>query len=550
MNNQNGKENTIFVVDDNSKNLGVTTAFLKDAGYDVAVASGGIRALERVERVEPAVILLDINMPEMDGFEVCRKLKKNAKTRDVPVLFMTAYDDIKSITKGFKVGAVDYIIKPVKKGELLARVLTHMENYIYKNKMEEDVRIRTKQIEESKEELLHLRNFLYNIINSMPSVLVGVDVDGKVTQWNNTAEQTTGIAADIARGRVLSDVFPPLASEMKKVIESIRKKEIKLEQKKPRLSNDNTLYEDLTIYPLIANGVDGAVIRIDDVTEKVRMEEMLIQSEKMISVGGLAAGMAHEINNPLAGIMQNMQVAMGRFSSSLPKNIQVAEELGISMEAIEKYLEKRKINTIFEGIMDSSVRAAKIVKNMLRFSRKSESVLEPQNISTLLTETVDLARNDHDLKNKFDFRQIDIVKEYEENLPEILCESGEIQQVFFNIIQNAAQAMAEKHKTLSEDTQKTQKLMLRIRKQEKTIQIEIEDNGPGMSDKIRRRIFEPFFTTKIKGSGTGLGLSVSYFIIAENHKGTMTVESKIGKGTKFIIELPLKPDSKIDAQNN
>ncbi len=135
MKNLNSKDKKILIVDDHPENLGIATAFLKKAGYDVAVASSGPIALKRIERIEPLVILLDIKMPDMDGFEVCQKLKENSKTSDIPVIFMTVIDDIKSITKGFKVGGVDYIIKPVKKGELLARVLTQMENYINKHKL-------------------------------------------------------------------------------------------------------------------------------------------------------------------------------------------------------------------------------------------------------------------------------------------------------------------------------------------------------------------------------------------------------------------------------
>ncbi len=542
MKNLENKDLTILVVDDNSENLGVANAFLKDEGYNVAVASNGIVALKRIERVKPDLVLLDINMPEMDGFEVCEILKKNVDTCEIPVLFMTASDDIASITRGFKVGAVDYIIKPVKKAELLARVLTQIENYIYKNKMEEEVGNRTKELEDSKEELLRLRNFLANIINSMPSVLVGVDNEFNVTEWNKTVAQTTGISFDEAKGKPIIDVFPQMASEIDKISESITKREIKLIQKKPRQSKDRTIYEDIIIYPLITNCIDGAVIRIDDVTEKVRMDEMMIQTEKMMSIGGLAAGMAHEVNNPLTGIMSAVKLMKIKFSASSPKNIQFAEDLGISLDSIEKYLEIHNVDKMLKTILDSSERVLKVIKNMLRFSRKSDSVFESQNICSLLNETVDLARND------FDFRYIEIVREYEENIPDFFCEEGEIKQVFLNIFKNGAQAMKEKYDESSEDTGESAKFFLRIHKHEGNIQIEIEDNGPGIPDNILRCIFEPFFTTKEKGVGTGLGLSVSYFIITEIHKGTLSAESTVGKGTKFTIELPLKHDMKLEAK--
>jgi len=174
---------------------------------------------------------------------------------------------------------------------------------------------------------------------------------------------------------------------------------------------------------------------------------------------------------------------------------------------------------------------------MLRFSRKSDSKFELHNISELLENTIILAINDYDLKKKYDFRKIKIVKEYQEDLSAISCEEGEIQQVFLNIMKNGAQAM---HEAGTENPQLT--IRTRFEKDRKMICIEIEDNGPGMDEATRKKVFEPFFTTKPVGVGTGLGLSVSYFIISENHKGSMAVESTLGKGTKFIIGLRLKPD--------
>ncbi len=523
----------VLVVDDNSDNLGVATAFLKDAGYEVAVASSGPIALRRVERIEPHVILLDINMPEMDGFEVCRKLKQNIKTYDIPVLFMTAAADINSITTAFKVGAVDYIIKPVRKGELLARVLTQKENYIYKHQMGEEVKIRTKKLEESKEELIRFRSFLYSIIDSMPSILMGVDLEGNITEWNKTAEKTTGINVGDAKGKALVDVYPHKIIEMENITKSIKNKEIHVEQKIPHKSNGSIRYEDVTIYPLVTSNVEGAVIRIDDVTEKVMIEKMMMQTEKIMLVGGLAAGMAHEINNPLTSLMAATELISIDFSSSSNKYLEMDEEIGISFKKIQKFLDKKNTIKKLNTIMISSERITKIISNMLNFSRESESTFEARNICELLNDTIDLARND------FDFRYIEILTEFEENLPLLYCESGEIQQVFLNILNNGAQAMAEQQKMLTADKKSAPKFIIRIYKKEDTIQIEIEDNGPGISEEHCQRIFEAFFTTKEKGVGTGLGLSISYYIVTEVHKGTIIVESSIGEGAKFVIGLPI-----------
>ncbi len=388
----------------------------------------------------------------------------------------------------------------------------------------------------AEKEILNLRNYLSNIIDSMPSLLVGVDNDGKVTQWNKKAEQITGINTDTAQGKTLPDVFPQMASEMKKITESIKTKKIKQEQKRPHRQNGETHYEDLTVYPLIANGVEGAVIRIDDVTEQVRMEEMMIQSEKMLSVGGLAAGMAHEINNPLAGMMQTADVMNDRLTDmKMPANRRIAEEVGINMEGLKAFMEKRGILRMIATINESGHRVADIVNNMLSFARKSDSSISFYHLADLLDKTLELAATDYDLKKQYDFKTIKIVKEYEVNLPPVPCEGAKVQQVLLNILRNGAQAMQDAE---------TEKPLFIIRtwfeKKRKMVCIEIGDNGHGMEKDISKRIFEPFFTTKSVGVGTGLGLSVSYFIITESHNGELAVESRPGLGAKFIIRLPLE----------
>ena len=391
---------------------------------------------------------------------------------------------------------------------------------------------------QAEEELHHLRNYLSNIINSMPSMLIGVDTKSRVTQWNKTAEQTTGVPADVAQGRTLSDVFPRMASEMEKIAESIRTRETRQERKMPRVSeNGETRYDDVTIYPLITNGVEGAVIRIDDVTDRVRMEEMMVQSEKMLSVGGLAAGMAHEINNPLAGMMQTANVMANRLGErmDMPANLKAAEAAGTTMEAIRKFMEARGIPRMLSTISESGRRAAVIVENMLSFARKSDDRAYSHDLEELLDKTLELAASDYDLKKQYDFKMIGIRKEYEDSLPSVSCEGGKIQQVLLNILRNGAQAMQEA------GTGKPLFIIrTRFEKERKMVAIEIEDNGPGMDEATRKRVFEPFFTTKPVGVGTGLGMSVSYFIITENHGGEMAVESRAGSGAKFILRLPLE----------
>jgi PAS domain S-box-containing protein len=392
---------------------------------------------------------------------------------------------------------------------------------------------------QAEEELHHLRNYLSNIIDSMPSVLIGVDLEGNITQWNKHAEQVTGFISKDAMGQPLEKVYPHLSNEMSSVHDALSTRKEQQNKKQAHLQGNELRYEDVTVYPLIANGIEGAVIRIDDVTDQVHLEEMVVQSEKMLSVGGLAAGMAHEINNPLAGMMQTASVMKSRLQDiEMPANIRAADEIGVPMDDIRAFMEKRSILRMVDAINDSGKQAAEIVDNMLSFARKTDAIVSSKNIEQLVDKILELATTDYDLKQQYDFKTIKIVKEYEDNLPMVPCEGAKIQLVLLNILRNGAQAMQAGK--ASKDFKPCFILRLFIEESNNMLRIEIEDNGPGMDKKTQKRVFEPFFTTKPVGLGTGLGLSVSYFIVTENHGGTMDVKSAPGKGSKFIIRLPLE----------
>ena len=286
----------------------------------------------------------------------------------------------------------------------------------------------------------------------------------------------------------------------------------------------------------MANGVEGAVIRVDNVTELVRMEEIMIQSEKMLSVGGLAAGMAHEINNPLAGMIQSAQVMAQRLDAgaNIPANLRAAKAAGITMEAIEQFMADRGIQRMIEAITSSGKRVSETVNNMLSFARKEDSALSGHHLDKIIDKTIELAATDYDLKKEYDFKKVEIIREYDDTLPAVSCQASKIQQVILNILTNGTQAMQGAGRRNPRFIVRTY-----LDKIRKMACMEIEDNGPGMDEEIRKHIFDPFFTTKPVGMGTGLGLSVSYFIITQSHKGEMTVESSPDTGAKFIIRLPM-----------
>ncbi|HTP06452.1 MAG TPA: PAS domain S-box protein [Nitrospirota bacterium] len=381
-------------------------------------------------------------------------------------------------------------------------------------------------------EINSLKNYLSNIIDSMPSILVGMDNTRTVTQWNRQAEAFTGIPAGEAIGKPIVDLLPDFAPW-------IMTMGTDMDEHRP-LSMEKLLIEkegkrrfyDLMLYPLLIHDVGGAVLRIEDVTERARIQELMVQTEKMMSIGGLAAGMAHEINNPLGIITQAAQNIERRISLELHANRKVSEELGLNLEGIRAYFDKRQISDAIASIRTASSRAAKIVANMLQFSRRADTTMEPASLAQIVDQALELAASDYDLKKKYDFRSIDIIKDYQD-MPQVPIVSMEIEQVILNLLKNAAQAM------IANPPDRRPSITLRLRCEGRYAVLEVEDNGPGITEDIRRKVFEPFFTTKEPGVGTGLGLSVSYMIVTQNHKGLMEVQSTPGRGTLFKVRLPI-----------
>jgi PAS domain S-box-containing protein len=289
-------------------------------------------------------------------------------------------------------------------------------------------------------------------------------------------------------------------------------------------------YLDLT--SLIFDDGPMSVSFARDLTERQQARDLMVQAEKMAMIGGLAAGMAHEINNPVGIIIQNLQNIERRLSVDLPDNLAAAESLGLSLPALRAYLEKRSIFNLLGKMYRAGERTTRIVANILQFSRKSDPERRLAALPEVIERAVELAANDYDLKKNYDFRNIDIVRGFAPDLPPVPINATEFEQVIINLLKNAAQAMAEHRSSRP-------RITISAACEEGLAVVRVADNGPGMDEATRKRVFEPFFTTKEVGVGTGLGLSVSYTLITQNHKGSFSVESNPGAGAQFTIKLPL-----------
>ncbi len=406
------------------------------------------------------------------------------------------------------------------------------ETYLEVQAVSENFKQMIEAVRSREEALINARNYTRTVFNSLGSFFVSVDALGNIMEWN----AAPGDMGDIAPvgGKKIDQCLPRFFPGNLDITAVIQEGEARHFERIKVVSGGETRYFEMDIVPFAGTGIKGAVIRIDHVTEKVRMHEIITQTEKMMSVGGLAAGMAHEINNPLAGIIQTMQVIRNRIVRSMPKNVEAADKCGITMDQIRLYMEMRNIPFMLKSVGEAGQRAARIVANMVSFYSKSESKTELHDMKQLVETSVELAGSDYSLKEKYGFSKITIVREYEEDLPLVACDAIKMHQVFFNLISNSVHAMA-----IQTDPSRRKTLTLCIKKTESHVVIQVEDNGLGMDESVRKRVFEPFFTTKGTKTGTGLGLCVAYFIVAEDHNGLMTVESTPGRGSKFSVSLPL-----------
>ncbi len=406
----------------------------------------------------------------------------------------------------------------------------------------------TERLAASLRELENTQALLDAVAQQSPIPMAVADAGDRTLRiFNSACRELFGVDGDcVALGRRFSeldrdfrecDVFgAPLAEEdlpLERALQGER-----MYGRELRLVGRNGMERWEAVYAAPIYNKKGELIAgfaaFPDITQRKRAETLLVQTEKMMSVGGLAAGMAHEINNPLGIILASAQNVLRRVAPDFPKNLQTADRLGLDLGMMDAYLRERGVTSFLEGIKDAANRASRIVRNMLDFSRFSESRKAPHLVSALLESSLNLAKNDYDPQRGYDFKKLHVERRYDPDLKPISLTETEIEQVFFNIVKNAAQAMAHKRYPPGEKPV----LSLSVSMERGHVRVEIADNGPGMDEALRKRIFEPFFTTKPPGSGTGLGLSVSYFIITQNHRGQIEAVSVPGQGTRFIIRLP------------
>jgi len=360
---------------------------------------------------------------------------------------------------------------------------------------------------------LYFKNYFFNIINSMPSTIVVVDNDCKITHWNRAAEECFEIKNLDAVGKYILDIIPRLVTDIDAITTAIiNKKEIFIE-KCNFIENGKLSYENRIIYPISSSDVEGAVLRIDDITTQVEIEQQLQQSQKMDAIGQLAGGIAHDFNNMLGGIIGATQLL------DMPnRNLDEQSKLYVSL--IEK----------------AATRAADLTNQLLMFSRKKHEKLHSINVEDTIKESLNLLERSLD-------KQIVIRTELRAVEKFVMGDESQLQNIIMNICINASHAIGGKG-TIKIETSNRVLDELYCNASVFDIctgnyfEIVISDNGCGIEKANLKKIFEPFFTTKEQGKGTGLGLSAVYGVV-ETYHGEIIVESELEKGTIFTILIPI-----------
>ncbi len=361
--------------------------------------------------------------------------------------------------------------------------------------------------------------YIKSILESMPLMLVGLNKEGGVTQWNKGAEKLTGLPAEKALNRDLWEAYPIIPVTKEQVKTALRDQKTHFLRRTQRTH----FHYEITLYPLQGAGDTGVVILIDNVTQEVLSENKLIQKDKMSAMGELASTMAHDINLPLQAIIKDVQQALDE--AALIEHVQP--------EACVK------LTHYLRDAEDRSQQAATITRNLLEFAH-SEGVVKPRiNITEVMDHALELATATFATPNGLKFGQIEVLRDYEEGLPQVPGFTSELQQVFLSLLRHAFYAIEA-----NQPSERSPKISIKIIDCYDTLWIKVQHNGRGLSPEEQQFIFEPYFSNEPYNPGAnydaGKRLSFSYFIITEHHHGQMALTSDPEIGTTFHIQLDYK----------
>lgn len=521
----------ILVIDDEASIRNLLDSELKRRGYETVLVGDGAAALAKIKEEKFSLAISDVQMPKMTGLQLLEAGRDIDP--DLEFIMTTGYATVQIAVDAMKKGAYHFLEKPFNIDEMAVLV----DKAIEKNEMKRllDMYETSRGIFST----VKLDTLLPQVTNWTKRILKADDVSvmlvdgagelamaalsesGEDKRSQARVEIGSAIAGKVAETRQPALLNgPPYTDPRFKGIEPDPR--IKASIVYPLILNDRVLgvlninrttwsepfsKADLKLAGVfsaqVSQGVFNAQLYLkleEKIQELKTAQNQLVQSEKLASIGQLAAGVAHELNNPLTGILGFAQILL-----------QGKDLTGQQREDVE-------------AIHVQSQRCRAIIQNLLQFARKKESKMEPTVLVPLIKSTLQLAK--YDLQTS----GVELVQDFPDTLPPVWADASQLQQVFLNLLTNARHAM--------EGKKKGAKLTVRAVHERDHVLVQFSDNGCGIAKENLKKIFDPFFTTKAVGRGTGLGLSITYGII-EQHNGSISVESEEGKGTTFYIKLPV-----------
>ncbi len=529
----------ILLIDDSPDNLRLLCTLLLEEGYRVRPSTQGKQAIVAAQLEPPDLVLLDIRMPEMDGYEVCRQLKADQRTQAVPIIFLTVLDDVVDIVKGFELGGVDYITKPVRRGEVLSRIKNHI------------------QIQSLQRQLIQQKQFLKSIYDRVEASISVIDVlpNGqlRIDTVNQTAVKCSGILRQDLEGVNLDKVLP--ADVIK------RNHRACIEQNIPITNEEVVDFDGKTLWLLITHtpvcDEQGNVIRLIgtniNITEQKKAEiqlterteqlsktletlkstqQDLIRTAKMAALGNLVAGVAHEINTPVGTAIMTAST-LKNASYQLATEVEQGE---LKRSSLNSYL---KVASECSHLIISNLQRAGELIHSFKQVAVDQSSLQKRTfaLKPYLKEVI----SNLGPKIKQTFHQLSLVGDA--NI--VVCSyPGAIAQVITNLIVNSLTHaypnggsghlkiffQAQSCHTQTEDQKDDARTS--------TLQLFYSDDGCGISPDYQAHIFEPFFTTARSKGGSGLGLHLVYNLVTQKLEGQIDFISSLDQGTTFTITIP------------
>ena len=494
-----GARGRILIVDDNDAGRYAKSRVLRQAGYEVLEAGTGREALEHLAAGEPDLVLLDVRLPDINGLEVCRRIKQNPVTRLLPVIQMSAsFCDDSSKVAGLEGGADGYITEPTEPALLIATVRA----FLRMHKAERAVR-----------ELALEWQATFDAITDGVAL---VDTAGSILRCNRALSSLLGRPASELSGRPFDEIFAAPGEH------TLWPRTAGGERYRAERSLAGRIF-GITVDPVFGNQAQlrGAVAIVRDITERKHMDEQLWHTQKLEGIGVLAGGVAHDFNNLLTGILGNASLAL------------------------EMLDEPRAAERALRDIVRAGERAADLTRQLLAYSGKGKVVARAIDLSSLVTGTLPL------IKASFP-RKVELVLHLAPDLPAVEADKTQLEQIVMNLLINAAEAIGENAGSVHVTT--ARRHFLKDHRQyylgENEIRghyvmLEVRDTGSGMDEATARRIFDPFFTTKFLGRGLGLSAALG---IVRSHNGAIRVHSILGRGSTFELLFPASAAGKAIAE--